>query len=62
MKVGDKVIIQDFSDAHGDTGTIYAIQDDGIILVEFDANEEKGIEEGTLWPILSEDELKLIKE
>ena len=44
-KVGDRVIIEDYSDAHGDRGEIHAIQDDGLIIVELD--------EGCIWPVLA---------
>ncbi len=62
MQVGDKVLIQDFSEAHGDTGTIFAIQKNGIILVELDENQEKGIEPGTVWPILDAAEIIIQQE
>jgi len=53
MKEGDRVIIQDFSDAHGDNGTVWAIQDNGIILVELDTSYDCSV----LWPVTSEKEL-----
>ena len=55
FKEGDKVIINDFSEAHGDKGKIWTIQYNGIILVELD-------EEGGIWPVFSENELKGIEE
>jgi hypothetical protein len=60
MKVGDRVKIVDHSMAHGDIATIDTIQKDGIILVEFDADEEKGIAQGTCWFVELENELELI--
>ena len=53
FKEGDRVIINDFSEAHGDKGVIWRIENNGIILVELD-------EEGCIWPVFSEDELKKI--
>ncbi len=47
--VGDKVVIADHSEAHGDRGKIDRIQDNGIILVELD--------QGCIWPVTA-DELK----
>jgi hypothetical protein len=45
MKPGDRVLIHDGSEAHGDAGTIYTIlEHDGAMLVELD---DSG---GTLWP------------
>jgi G3E family GTPase len=41
--VGDAVVIDDFSEAHGDRGCIHAIQENGIILVE--------LEQGCIWPV-----------
>ena len=61
IQEGDKVKIIDGSEAHGDTGIVWFIQSDGIIIVELDANEEKGIVEGTCWPILEENELEIIE-
>ena len=46
FNVGDSVRISDGSEAHGERGTIWAIQDNGITLVE--------LEIGILWPIESE--------
>lgn len=43
MKIGDRVIVMDGSEAHGDRGVIAIIQNNGIILVELD--------EGCLWPV-----------
>jgi len=51
--VGDKVVIADHSEAHGDKGRIDCIQDNGIILVELD--------QGCIWPVTA-DELKQEKE
>jgi G3E family GTPase len=34
FKVGDRVVINDYSDAHGDKGIIDTIQENGIILIE----------------------------
>ena len=51
--VGDKVVITDYSEAHGDKGKIDRIQDNGIILVE--------LEHGCIWPVTA-DELQLEKE
>ncbi len=36
FKVGDQVEIVDGSEAHGDVGRIWIIQDNGIILVELE--------------------------
>lgn len=49
MREGDRVIVQDHSEAHGDHGTVWHIQDNGIIVVELDS--------GCLWPILVGEEL-----
>lgn len=57
MKMGDKVIINDCSEAHGDTGTIWKIQSNGSIIIEFDENKERGIEKGACWYVDSENEL-----
>lgn len=48
MKERDKVIINDHSIAHRDTGKIWLIQSNGFVIVELDENEEKGAMEGTL--------------
>lgn len=58
MKPGDRVIIQDHSDAHGNHGTVWLIQNNGVILVELDPNEEDIESYGVLWPV-DENELKL---
>ena len=42
FKVGDQVEIVDGSDAHGDVGRIWVIQDNGIIIVEL---------EECVWPV-----------
>lgn len=44
MNEGDRVRICDGSEAHGDTGGIWTIQDNGIYLVELDDG-------GCLWPV-----------
>ena len=49
-KKGDRVIIHDSSEAHGDHGYIYHIQTNGVILVHAD--------EGYIWPLLTSDELR----
>lgn len=49
FKVGDRVIINDYSEAHGDKGIIDTIQKDGLILVEL-------TEYGCIW-IVEEHEL-----
>ena len=54
MKIGDRVKINDYSEAQGDEGVVYYIQANGIILVELDG-------EGTLWPIWREKELTVIE-
>jgi hypothetical protein len=46
MEKGDRVIIHDGSEAHGDHGTIFDVMDK-LILVELDAND--WTLEGTLW-------------
>lgn len=51
MKKGDRVYIADFSDAHGDAGTIYDIQDDGLIIVDLGE---------CLWPVFSERDLRTV--
>ena len=51
MKAGDRVVINDYSDAQGDHGRIDHIQANGIILVELD--------EGCIWPVDGEHELIL---
>ncbi len=51
MELEDKVVVWDFSEAHGDVGFIWCIQDNGIILVELE-------ETGATWPVLGEKELK----
>ena len=45
--VGDAVTITDHSEAHGDKGAIWHIQDDGIILVE--------LEQGCIWPVTADE-------
>jgi hypothetical protein len=57
MKIGDKVIINDHSMAHRNTGTIYSIQSNGFIIVELDEEEEGWIMKGMLWSLVSEKEL-----
>jgi len=52
MKVGDRVVVCDHSEAHGDIGTIYIILNNGIILVDLE-------ECLSLWPVY-DDELELI--
>lgn len=47
--VGKSVIINDYSEAHGDKGKILSVPDTGIILVE--------LEQGCIWPVTA-DELK----
>jgi hypothetical protein len=49
FKVGDRVVINDYSEAHGDKGIIDTIQENGIILIEL-------IEYGCIW-IVEEDEI-----
>ena len=58
MKVGDRVVITDYSDADGCKGVIWNIQANGIILVELDADPSLDIEPGTLWPVDDESELE----
>lgn len=50
LSVGDVITITDYSDAHGDNGIVWRIQDNGIVLVE--------LENGCLWPTA---ELKLVR-
>lgn len=50
MRKGDKVIINDYSEAHGDIGTILDIDKYGQILVELD-------EYDSCWPVDGEHEL-----
>ena len=50
--VGDAVIVSDHSSAHGDKGTIWKIQADGLILVD--------LEQGCVWPVTA-DELRANK-
>ena len=49
FKVGDHVVINDYSDAHGDKGIIDTIQKNGIILIEL-------VEHGCNW-VVEEDEI-----
>ena len=58
MKVGDKVTITDYSEAHGCKGTVNTIQRNGIILVELDEDIDDGIEPGTIWIVLSESDIE----
>jgi hypothetical protein len=51
LKEGDRVIVYDFSEAHGDKGEIYYMQPNGIVMVELDPNDEEEIVVGTLWPV-----------
>jgi hypothetical protein len=44
--VGDLVLIQDHSECHGETATVYSAHGDFIIV------ELHGEDEGTLWPCL----------
>jgi hypothetical protein len=60
IKAGDRVKIKDFSEAHGDIGTVWFITSDGIIVVELDEDEEKEITEGTCWLVTNERDLELI--
>lgn len=53
-KVGDRVTIEDCSEAQGDKGTILYIQSNGVILVELDA--------GCVWPLVGCTELEPITE
>ena len=53
FKEGDRVIINDFSEAQGDKGKVWKVENNGIILVELD-------EEGYLWPVFSQNELKIL--
>ena len=48
-KVGDAVVIDDGSIAHGDVGKVWCIEADGLILVEL---------EECLWPILRADDIR----
>jgi hypothetical protein len=57
MKVGDRVKIDDFSEAHGDLGTVYRIQSNGIIAIVLDENEADDVQSETLWVVMSEDDL-----
>jgi hypothetical protein len=45
-RVGDLVLVRDYSEAHGESGTVYAVQGDMIVV------ELHGEDEGTLWPCL----------
>lgn len=47
MKIGDRVRIIDYSDAHGDLGKIDTIQSNGLVLVLLD--------EGCVWPVAIEE-------
>jgi hypothetical protein len=49
MEKGDRVIIRDGSEAHGDHGTVFDMQNK-LVLVEIDSSYAGGIE-GTLWPV-----------
>jgi hypothetical protein len=51
MKIGDRVIIHDGSDADGDHGVVWDIQANGMVIVELDPDLENGIEEGCTWPV-----------
>lgn len=48
IREGTKVRICDGSEAHGDAGTVWRVQDDGIILVSLD-------DEGCIWPCETRD-------
>lgn len=52
FKAGDLVEIVDHSDAHGDVGRIWIIQDNGIIIVEL---------EECVWPVRT-DEIRIVNE
>ncbi len=50
-KPGDRVRVVDGSEAHGDLGAVWLVQDNGIVMVELDGY-------GSLWPILEDRELE----
>ena len=47
FKEGDNVIVQDYSEAHGDLGKIWKIQANGIVLIDLGE---------CIWPVYSEEE------
>lgn len=52
MKIGNRVIIKDYSEAHGLYGVVFDVQDNGIILVELDTE--------CVWPVDDEYELEVV--
>jgi hypothetical protein len=48
LSEGDRVIIRDGSEAHGDAGEIFHVGKDGLILVELDGYD-------CLWPVSASD-------
>lgn len=54
IAVGNRVRIVDGSEAEGDSGTVYAIQANGIILVE--------LGQGCIWPLMGEHEAERIQD
>lgn len=53
MREGDRVIIRDGSEANGDHGVIWRIQENHIILVQLD-------EGGGIWPVTEAWELEIV--
>ena len=51
MKIGTRVIVKDYSEAHGLYGVVFDVQDNGIILVELDTE--------CVWPVENESELEV---